>query len=33
MKTNTILGIVSILIVMGLYQPVSAAGFDHSKIV
>ena len=31
MKTNIIIVFVSILIVIGLYQPVSAVGFDHSQ--
>ena len=31
MKTNTIIVFASILIVIGLSQPVSASGFDHSK--
>jgi len=31
MKTNTIIFFASIFIFMGIYQPVSASGFDHSK--
>jgi hypothetical protein len=31
MKTNPIIAIASLLIVMGLYEPVPASGFDHSR--